>query len=110
MINESNISSNHNYPVKVQVLFCHALGMSGNKSNERITYGNYLQLENLLSLQEGPSNYFPAPCNDEKHFIIVHQAFELWFKLILSELKCAHKMLNNDNIDEDKMPLSLIHI
>ena len=110
MINESNISLNRNYPVKVQVLFCHALGMSGNKSNERITYGNYLQLENLLSLQEGPSNYFPAPCNDEKHFIIVHQAFELWFKLILSELKCAHKMLNNDNIDEDKMPKLVHHL
>ena len=47
----------------------------------RITYGGYLRLEELLSLQDGPES-MSSPSNDELHFIIVHQTFELWFKLI----------------------------
>ena len=69
-------------------------------SERRMTYGGYLRLEDLLQLQEGPEGYSPSPCNDETHFIIVHQAFELWFKLILSELKSAHQILNSDKVDE----------
>ena len=45
-------------------------------SKRRMTYGGYLRLEDLLQLQGGPSGYSPSPCNDETHFIIVHQEFE----------------------------------
>lgn len=79
-------------------------------SGQRMTYGGYLRLEELLQLQEGPEGYLPQPCNDEKHFIIVHQAFELWFKLILSELKCAHAILNSDNVEEKVMPKLVHHL
>ncbi len=79
-------------------------------SERRMTYGGYLRLEDLLELQEGPAGYAPSPCNDETHFIIVHQAFELWFKLILSELKSAHKILNSDKVDEKVMPKLVHHL
>jgi len=79
-------------------------------SGQRMTYGGYLRLEELLQLQEGPEGYLPQPCNDEKHFIIVHQAFELWFKLILSELKCAHAILNSDKVEEKVMPKLVHHL
>ena len=82
--------------------------MEGGDASGRMTYGNYLRLEEMLELQNGPSGYSPAPCNDEKHFIIVHQAFELWFKLVLSELKEVHKLMDSNNISEQSMP-KIVH-
>src|SRR5438128_12479568 len=49
-----------------------------------VTYGSYLALEELLELQR-PRSKPQHP--DELLFIIVHQASELWFKLILHELE-----------------------
>jgi tryptophan 2,3-dioxygenase len=48
-----------------------------------LTYGSYLALDELLKLQRPRSN---PEHPDELLFIIVHQASELWFKLILHEL------------------------
>ena len=84
--------------------------MEGGEGSSRMTYGNYLRLEEMLSLQEGPNGYLPEPCNDEKHFIIVHQVFELWFKLVLSELKHVHSIMNNNHIDENSMPKIVHHL
>ena len=84
--------------------------MEGRKQQSRMTYGNYLRLEEMLDLQEGPSDYFPKPCNDEKHFIIVHQAFELWFKLVITELKQVHTLMSTEHIDENSMPKIVHHL
>jgi tryptophan 2,3-dioxygenase len=48
-----------------------------------IDYGSYLRLDELLSLQSLQST--PAH-PDELLFIVVHQASELWFKVLLHEL------------------------
>lgn len=48
-----------------------------------LTYGSYLALDELLSLQRPRSN---PEHPDELLFIVVHQASELWFKAILGEL------------------------
>jgi tryptophan 2,3-dioxygenase len=48
-----------------------------------LTYSSYLHLDELLSLQRPRSE---PPEHDEILFIIVHQAYELWFKLLLHEL------------------------
>jgi tryptophan 2,3-dioxygenase len=76
----------------------------------RITYGGYLQLEELLALQDGPEGYSPPPSNDELHFIIVHQTFELWFKLILRELKEARQLMNQEHIAEASIPQVVHHL
>ncbi len=47
-----------------------------------LTYSTYLYLPQLLSLQQPRSE---PPEHDETLFIIVHQAYELWFKLQLHE-------------------------
>lgn len=52
-------------------------------SDAEVTYSNYLRLGELLSLQT-PRSEPEHP--DELLFIVVHQASELWFKLILHEL------------------------
>jgi len=48
-----------------------------------VTYGSYLALDELLSLQR-PRSTPEHP--DELLFIVVHQASELWFKVLLHEL------------------------
>ena len=51
--------------------------------DSRLTYSEYLKVPELLRLQSEQSD--PA-VHDELQFIIVHQVYELWFKLILHEL------------------------
>jgi tryptophan 2,3-dioxygenase len=48
-----------------------------------LTYSTYLELDTLLSLQKPQSSPVHA---DELLFIVVHQASELWFKVILHEI------------------------
>ena len=56
-----------------------------------VTYPSYLRLEELLSLQTLQSS---PEHPDELLFIVVHQASELWFKLILHELGILVDRLN----------------
>jgi tryptophan 2,3-dioxygenase len=48
-----------------------------------LTYGRYLKIEELLGLQQPAS---VPPEHDETLFIVIHQVYELWFKLLLHEL------------------------
>ncbi len=56
---------------------------SGSPAADGPTYPSYLRLDELLALQT-PATEPPHP--DELLFIVVHQASELWFKVILHEL------------------------
>jgi tryptophan 2,3-dioxygenase len=49
-----------------------------------LTYGTYLDLEKLLTLQKPRSS---PPEHDEMLFIIIHQTYELWFKELLHEFE-----------------------
>jgi tryptophan 2,3-dioxygenase len=49
-----------------------------------LNYADYLKLDQLLSLQEPRSS--PEE-HDEMLFIVIHQVYELWFKLLLHELE-----------------------
>src|SRR3712207_1526838 len=52
-------------------------------------YAQYLLIDDLLALQRP----LTPEAHDELLFIIVHQAYELWFKLILHELDLAEREL-----------------
>ena len=52
-------------------------------------YAGYLRIDDLLRLQEP----LTPEAHDELLFIVVHQSYELWFKLILHELATAHEEL-----------------
>ena len=59
-----------------------------------VTYPSYLELDRLLSLQRPRS----APEHpDELLFIVVHQASELWFKVILHELDMLVARMTDDD-------------
>ncbi len=51
-----------------------------------LTYDSYLNIGELLSLQQLRSD---PPVHDELLFIVVHQVYELWFKQLLFELEAA---------------------
>jgi tryptophan 2,3-dioxygenase len=60
---------------------------------EALTYGSYLRIPELLALQR-PRSEPPHP--EELHFIIVHQALELWMKLLLHDLERIIGLLDGD--------------
>ena len=61
---------------------------------QRMGYGDYLQLDAILSAQKPLS-----PAHDELLFIVQHQTSELWMKLMLHELGAAM-----DHIARDELP------
>jgi len=56
------------------------------KRKAPLSYGEHLRLDRLLSCQTRQSELHGRPAHDEMLFIVVHQAYELWFKQILFEL------------------------
>lgn len=73
--------------------------------NKGVYYGEYLQLEKITGAQEPESfKQGNTPAHDEMLFIIIHQAYELWFKQILFEVNSVIAILNkpalNDNAPE----------
>ncbi len=66
-------------------------------------YWDYLQLDRLLDSQELESARRGAPAHDEMLFIIVHQAFELWFKQILWELDAVIDVMAQDVVEDRQM-------
>ena len=72
-------------------------------SGENWTYGNYLQLDDLLKLQGEDRGI----SSDEMHFIIVHQTFELWFKQIIRELSEVRNILCQEQVPEKHIPLAV---
>lgn len=58
-----------------------------------LTYQNYIKVDKLVRLQKLLSTE-----HDEMQFIIVHQVFELWFKLIIHELEAVKTNMLKGNI------------
>lgn len=78
--------------------------------NSLPTYWDYLRLDRLLDLQGGLEGDERRLLPDELHFIVVHQAFELWFKLCLSELRLARDHLAAPRVDEETVPYVVHHL
>jgi tryptophan 2,3-dioxygenase len=61
----------------------------------KLTYGSYLKIDQLLSLQQQLSD---PPHHDELLFIIIHQVYELWFRQMLHEIDAAVAHLDEDDL------------
>ena len=62
-------------------------------TKKNLSYGEYLKLDQLLDSQSLKSTESGNSVHDEMLFIIIHQAYELWFKQILHELDSVLDML-----------------
>jgi len=66
-------------------------------------YWDYIRVEQLLMLQGGLEEDDRQLENDEVLFITVHQVYELWFKLILRELRAARDLFCAPRVDEQEL-------
>ena len=67
--------------------------MDDGSTDRAVTYGSYLRVDDLLSLQQPRSD---GPEHDELLFIVIHQVYELWFKELLHELDHVRQLLTAD--------------
>ncbi len=79
-------------------------------TREAPNYWSYLRLPDLLNLQGGLEVDESRLASDEIHFIIVHQVFELWFKLTIHELRLARDELSRPVVPEEKIPYVVHHL
>lgn len=77
--------------------------------SDPVTYHGYLKLDAILGAQQplGPAELGTQVYAAEHFFIVVHQAFELWFKQELLDLACASDALSPPTDDPE---LALDHL
>jgi tryptophan 2,3-dioxygenase len=68
-----------------------------------MSYGDYLHLDKILSSQHRVSDH-----HDEMLFIVIHQASELWMKLIIHELTAAIEYIQNNDLEPSFKILSRV--
>lgn len=73
-------------------------------------YGDYLQLDKLLTAQRLESAERGEVAHDEMLFIVVHQAYELWFKQILWELDEVLTTFDAEHIREVDIARAVRHL
>ncbi len=72
-------------------------------------YGAYLHLDKILDSQY-PVSFKEGnePAHDEMLFIVIHQAYELWFKQILFELEYISTIFSKEQINDNSEDLNLV--
>lgn len=63
------------------------------EEGRKLSYGTYLKVPELLQLQERLSHE-----HDELLFIVAHQVYELWFKVVLFELEATRDRIAADDL------------
>lgn len=71
--------------------------------SKAMSYGDYLELDKILSAQNRITNH-----HDEMLFIIIHQASELWMKLMIHEIKAATSYIKENDIETALKMLSRV--
>lgn len=66
-------------------------------------YGDYLGLDKVLNAQEPVSKKYGELAHDEHLFIVIHQAYELWFKQILFEVDSVREFLSAPKLHDNKL-------
>ncbi|KAA0707568.1 Tryptophan 2,3-dioxygenase B [Triplophysa tibetana] len=73
-----------------------------------IVYGEYLQLDKVLSAQVLQSQQKGDKIHDEHLFIVTHQAYELWFKQILWELDSVRELFTKNHVRDERNMLKVV--
>jgi len=81
----------------------HPSAVGGTREIETPNYWDYIRVEELLALQNGLAETEAELSNDEVLFITVHQVFELWFKLILRELRFLRDFFHQELVHEQEL-------
>jgi tryptophan 2,3-dioxygenase len=74
--------------------------------DEGLSYGSYLKVPELIRLQHLLSD---PPAHDELLFIVVHQAYELWFREMLFELESVRDLMFGRDTEAARHYLTRVH-
>src|SRR6266850_5094311 len=81
------------------------MGTRFGEEGRELSYGSYLKIAELLDLQHGLSEE-----HDELLFIVAHQVYELWFKVLLDELEATRGRIDSDDIFFARHHLRRVHV
>ena len=73
-----------------------------------VHYHDYLQLEKILNAQAPESVKHALPAHDEMLFIVIHQAYELWFKQLHHEVDSVAGILRQPALNDNSPELQTI--
>ncbi|WP_207511841.1 tryptophan 2,3-dioxygenase family protein [Longitalea luteola] len=76
---------------------------------KQVHYSDYLQLEKILNAQTLESDLLQQHAHDEMLFIIIHQAYELWFKQLLYEIDSVAGIMQNPVNDNSPELQTVVH-
>ncbi len=74
-----------------------------NEESTPLYYADYLELDKILNSQKPKS----ADSTDEMLFIVIHQAYELWFKQIIHELDSVRGIFSTNNVNDNAGEMSI---
>src|SRR5207247_9939786 len=74
-------------------------------SGRRLSYGSYLHLSELLAAQDGLTK-----AHDELLFIVVHQVYELWFKVLIHELEAVRAAIETEDLPAARHYLNRVRV
>jgi tryptophan 2,3-dioxygenase len=84
--------------------------MEEDKPRGPLYYADYIQTDRLLGSQQLQSGLRGRPAHDEMLFIIVHQTYELWFKLILWELDAVLETFRGSLVAEEELGQAVLQL
>jgi tryptophan 2,3-dioxygenase len=73
-----------------------------------VHYSDYLQLDKILQAQFPESYRLQTPAHDEMLFIVIHQAYELWFKQLLHETDSIVEILKKPALNDNSPELQTV--
>ncbi len=77
--------------------------------NKAVYYADYLQLEKITGAQQ-PESFKEGKirAHDEMLFIIIHQAYELWFKQILFEVNSVIDIMSKPTLNDNSPEMQTV--
>lgn len=73
-----------------------------------VYYSEYLQLDKIINAQALESVKEGSQAHDEMLFIIIHQAYELWFKQVLYEVQSVIDIMQKPSINDNSPDLQVV--
>lgn len=73
-----------------------------------VHYHDYLQLDKILNAQFPESDKHQLPAHDEMLFIVIHQAYELWFRQLHHEVDSVAAIMNRPALNDNSPELQTV--
>lgn len=73
-----------------------------------MNYHDYLQLDSILNSQFPESDKRELPAHDEMLFIVIHQAYELWFKQLHYEVDSVLDIFSQPELNDNSPELQTV--